>query len=180
MRTRLLARAVLPLLLAACTGACSSAHPGAGRDDDVASVDGASRPSATATGSLQEQALAYTRCMREHGVPLSDPEVSASSIRMGPVDKDAVGNDKLVAAEAACAQLLPRLPPADAAAKVEKSREFSRCMREHGFPDFPDPEADGHFADVPLAIRDDPRYTPTKQLCDEHVRSYTPSPVVTR
>ncbi|MEV4140054.1 hypothetical protein AB0J72_48830 [Dactylosporangium sp. NPDC049742] len=176
MRTRLLARAVLPLLLAAFAGACSKA----GSDDGVATVDGTSRPSTTATGSLQEQAIAYTRCMREHGVPLSDPEVSASSIRMGPVDKAAVGNDKLMAAEAACAPLLPQLPPAEAAAKVEKSREFSRCMRAHGFPDFPDPEADGHIADVPLAIRDDPRYIPAKQLCDDHVRSYTPSPAVTR
>ncbi|WP_344507427.1 hypothetical protein [Dactylosporangium maewongense] len=175
MRTRLLARAVLPLLLAACAGACSKS----GSDDGVATVDGTSRPSATATGSLQEQAIAYTRCMREHGVPLGDPEVSASSIRMGPVDKAAVGNDKLVAAEAACAPLLPQLPPAEAAAKVEKSREFSRCMRAHGFPDFPDPDADGR-AVVPDPIRQSPRYEETKRLCDDQVRSFTPSPAASR
>jgi hypothetical protein len=142
----------------------------------VATVRGSVTPGPTPSVSLLDQALRYTRCMREQGIPFADPTVDETHIQMGGgFDKASVGNEALRAAEEACQQYLPILPAADRSMKTAKSREYSRCMRSKGLTDFPDPDPDGRVQ-VPESIRDDPRYGPADKTCTDHVRSYNPTP----
>lgn len=168
MRTRLWLL-LTPLLAVACS------HPSAG--PDVASAGVSAAPAPTASLSELDQAIRYAQCMRSHGVPMADPQLdSQGNVRNAPAgDKDSLDVAVLRQAQQACQALQPVAPPALSALKLELSREFSRCMREHGVEHFPDPESDAHV-EVPLEVRDDPQYEQAKPLCDEHVRHYSPSP----
>jgi hypothetical protein len=168
MRTRLWLL-VTPLLAVACS------QPSA--DPDVASAGSAAAPAPTASLSELDQAVRYAQCMRSHGVPMGDPHLDGQgNVQNAPaVDKDSLDTDTLSQAQQACRALQPVAPPALTALKLELSREFSRCMRDHGVEHFPDPESDAHV-EVPLEVRDDPQYEQAKPLCDEHVRHYSPSP----
>ncbi len=96
----------------------------------------------------KEQALAYSRCMRENGVPeFPDPEFSDGggvqlSLPEG-VDKAAVE-----AAQEKCKQHLPNggEPPEADPERAAQALEYSQCMRENGVPKFPDPDASGGIA----------------------------------
>src|SRR4051794_30932522 len=127
MRTRTLVGCLLAFLLIAAT-ACSTSDDG----KNVASAGGTAVPSATPSLSQLDQLVRYTRCMREHGVPMTDPVVDGTNVRRGPVDKAAAG-DKLFPAEDACKQFLP--PPEtgpEADQKNQLALLYARCMREHG------------------------------------------------
>lgn len=105
-------------------------------------------------------ALAYSRCMRSHGVKdYPDPKIShnggGTSIGMS-VGRGGDLNPKsptFQAAQRACRKLSPagqaaQQPTAqDLAADVR----FGACMRSHGFPSFPGPNGQGVF-DLPGAI----------------------------
>jgi len=170
MRKRFLVGCLLPLLLVTAA-ACSTSDDGRG----VASVGGSAAPSATPSLSELEQAIRYTRCMREHGVPMSDPQVVNGDVRMGGgFDKDALGPDAGARAQEACKQYEPVMPAGLAAVKAELAREESRCMREHGVENFPDPDAEAHV-DVSEQVRKDPQYDQAKAFCREYIRSYRPS-----
>jgi hypothetical protein len=104
------------------------------------------------TGDMAEKMRKFASCMREHGIDMPDPEVDDQGrVKMqigeggqeggaAPVDKD-----KFEAAQKECQQYLPNggEPPKMDPADVEKMRQFAKCMRENGIPDFPDPQPDG-------------------------------------
>jgi hypothetical protein len=157
MTRRILA---LTLVLAVAAG-CSDAH-----DPTVASAGGPGAPSATPTLSFQEQGLRHARCMREHGVPEADPQVDADgNVRVGGgFDKSAIDPDVFATAMAACQQYRPQLNPQERAAKLEGARQESRCMREHGVENFPDPDPNLD-RNVPDSVRDDPQYDEAMAAC---------------
>jgi hypothetical protein len=164
MRTRTLAGCLLSFLLIAAT-ACSKPDDG----KDVASVGGTAVPSATPSLSKLDQMVRYTRCMREHGVPMTDPVADGTNVRRGTVDKDAAG-DKLFPAEDACKQFLP---PQETGTGVDEKNElarlYSRCMREHGVEKFPDPGPDG--TRVPSEVGEDPQYPQARAACDAQINA---------
>jgi hypothetical protein len=159
MTRRILA---LTLVLAVAAG-CSDAH-----DPTVASAGGPGAPSPTPTPTLsfQEQGLRHARCMREHGVPEADPQVDADgNVRIGGgFDKTAVDPDVFGTAMAACQQYKPQLNPQEKAEKLESARQESRCMREHGVENFPDPDP-SLDRNVPDSVRDDPQYQEAMEAC---------------
>ncbi|GAA3830918.1 hypothetical protein GCM10022226_59780 [Sphaerisporangium flaviroseum] len=160
MRTRFLAVCLLPLLLATAT-ACTTSNDGKG----VASVDGSTSPSATPSLSRVDQLLKYSQCMREHGVPMGDPQVDGDGVREGRMEP---GFDKTKAdtADAACKQYRPpqeRGP--QSALKEELARGFARCMREHGVEKFPDPNPNGPTR-VGQSVGEDPQYPEARKTCD--------------
>ena len=132
------------LLTAACGGSHSpaaSGTPGAG---------GLSGPAS---------AIAYSACMRSHGVPsFPDPDSSghlpkADAYRLG------VSDAQLQAAQRACRQLLPTTgasfqedaqqcylagdcPPDLVRRILTVQRRYARCIRAHGVPGWPDPTLD--------------------------------------
>jgi hypothetical protein len=108
------------------------------------SVPGASGSS---SGGLAAQAVAYTHCMRGHGVSnFPDPTVGSGGgvTFQGSFD---LKSPTYQAAAAACGSLMPgrtQAPPVSAQ-KLAAEVTWAQCMRTHGVPDFPDPNAQGVF-----------------------------------
>ena len=130
---RPLAAAVLTtsaLALAACGG------EGAAGDDPTASRQ-----------QMRDAALAFARCMREHGIDMPDPKPGQAGIQLTlPKGKTPAEAD---AADKACRKYLDKVkPPQMSEAQQKEFRDralaMARCMREHGI-DMPDPTfgADG-------------------------------------
>ncbi len=142
------------LLLAGCGGGASS--PGVARlssstfGGTAAGADGgSSAPESSA--STQRKMVAYAQCMRSHGVA-EFPEPSEgrllvhSSERNGRVTGVNPRSSQFQAAQKACRSLAPpKLAPSPALrAKMQAhALKFSRCMRTHGVPNFPDPTFSG-------------------------------------
>lgn len=89
-------------------------------------------------------ALAYSRCMRSHGVPdFPDPKQVGGEIQIsGPRDGMNPQSPLFVSAQRSCRHLLPNGgQPTHAGQQQALARMLgtSRCMRAHGIPGFPDP-----------------------------------------
>lgn len=94
-------------------------------------------------GGTEDKALAYTECMRSHG--LSDfPEPVEGRIQMqaGPGSDLNPESPTFQKAEEACRALAPSMEPnSDQEAELQSSAlEFAECMRANGVLNFPDPE----------------------------------------
>ncbi|GAA2606732.1 hypothetical protein GCM10010399_42070 [Dactylosporangium fulvum] len=143
IRTAMVAGLLLVLAGAGCAR-------GAGQDGGVATASGTARPSTSAAGGAtrdfkrdQENFLQYAKCMREHGVPMDDPQMDGGGVVMKVPDGS--DNPKVDEANKECKQFLPNggePMKADPEAQ-EQMRKFSQCMRENGVPNFPDPGEDG-------------------------------------
>jgi hypothetical protein len=137
-RTRL-RRAGPPAALLAClivlTAACGSGSPSSG--------SAAGSPGGSAKGSP----LAYSRCMRTHGIShFPDPNAQGDlSISAGPGTGIDPNSPQYKAADQACRSLMPgnNLSPAQQATARAAALRYSQCMRTHGIPDFPDPNSQG-------------------------------------
>jgi hypothetical protein len=117
------AAAALVLLATACGGGPSSAG------------------SSSASGPVSTQAVAFSRCMRSHGVPdFPDPAGRGGVPKVTP-QQAGVSNSRFQAAQGACAQLL-QPTQAQAAQVLTGLLDFARCMRSRGIPNWPDPGTD--------------------------------------
>ncbi|MDQ6744096.1 MAG: hypothetical protein M3Z97_14490 [Candidatus Dormibacteraeota bacterium] len=85
------------------------------------------------------------QCIRSHGSPdFPDPLVD----RHGNVDFPASAPQTSDATRQACRAIADRLPRASAAhaptqAVIDRQKRFAQCMRNSGFPRWPDPNPDG-------------------------------------
>ncbi len=106
-----------------------------------------------ASGSTKAQFLAYSRCMRSHGVgDFPDPVTPAGggiafSINGGPGSDLNPNNPRYKTANQACHALLPAgvqsaTPPSP---KIGAEVKWAQCMRSHGVTSFPDPNSQGAF-----------------------------------
>jgi hypothetical protein len=125
------------LLLAGCAG--NNKSPG------VATANGGATPTAsTAASESPGDGVKFAQCMRDNGLTWfkdPDPDEKGFSIHI-PRGTDKAKVDK---AMQACRKYMPNggEPPKLDAATVAKLREFAKCMRANGVPEFPDPKADG-------------------------------------
>jgi hypothetical protein len=121
---------VLALLAAACSGSPSSTGSGGS-------------PNAGASANSQQNGmLAFARCMRSHDVPdFPDPN-SSGALPKSQVAQLTARNPQFPAAHRACEHLLPN-GGQPTQAQVQQAwndmRNFARCMRSQGVPDWPDP-----------------------------------------
>ena len=120
---------------------------------------GAKKPPASGSSAAASQnngvqaAYRYSACMRTHGVTnFQDPHVhtSGNSVQVAVrVDPAITGSPHFKSAQQACAHILPGMangPTQDETrAHTEALLAFARCMRQHGFPKFPDPDSQGHL-----------------------------------
>lgn len=129
------AAAVLALALAGCGG---DGDDGGG----VASAGGAASAAPGASPSASKDnyqaMLEFTECMRGEGIEMEDPQPG------GGVQLRLRGSDpaKTEAAMAKCRHLMPNggeMQKADPA-RIEQARQYSKCMRDNGVPEFPDPD----------------------------------------
>jgi len=138
----------LVALAAGCGGsngpAAAGSGPGTGSRTSV---------STSSSSRARAQMLAYARCMRSHGVSdFPDPTPSPGGgagfqINGGPGSDLGRDNPRFEAADEACRSLLPggEQAPALSAQKLAAELKWARCMRSHGLPGFPDPNAQGAF-----------------------------------
>ena len=144
MRRTLLALIAALALLSGCAGDKD-------KGDDVASAgEGKASASADAnSGDIAEQSAKFASCMRENGVDMPDPQVDGDGkVAFGgpqEANGEPADREKTQAAHEKCKQYLPNggEPPKLSTEELDQMRKFSQCMRENGFPDFPDPQADG-------------------------------------
>jgi hypothetical protein len=108
---------------------------------------GGKSSSQESAASIQQKMVAYSQCMRTHGVPeFPEPTEGHLLIHRSSHDGKATGinpqSSQFQAAQKACGKLLPeggKPSPAQQAKAQEDALEFSQCMRSHGVPNFPDP-----------------------------------------
>ena len=99
------------------------------------------KPSGTSASKTSSGALAFANCMRSHGVPsFPDPSGGGGGIQLGATGVNAQ-SPAFKSARKACVGLLPGRPGGPEATEGQflAGLKFSRCVRSHGFPDFPDP-----------------------------------------
>jgi hypothetical protein len=136
----------LALVTTACGG--GSASP------PVASVGTATSPAGGTTvagtkgaGGAAPSFEPYATCLTQHGVAASSPSGRGIQIT-GGIDPN---SPQFAAAQKACQKLAPRggpapLSSAQLALRTKGLIAFSRCVRKHGVPGFPDPDPNSAFA----------------------------------
>jgi hypothetical protein len=148
--TLIAAVAVLGLL-----GACGGDDDDGGGDEAASGADGgASSDDGGGDANLQDAAVEYAECMREHGIDMPDPEVSDGGVRIGGPGGPAGGMDpnseEFQAAQAECQPILDEAGGGQGQADPEREAEMQDraaalgdCMRSRGWDEFEDPQVDG-------------------------------------
>ena len=130
------------VIMGLLAAACAEGPTGPG----VAGEGASSSPSASPSGDRRDALLAYSQCMRDHGISdFPDPEPGGGiAVQAGPGSDLDPNNPQYKAADEACRSLLPP-PPTEEQQEEERADmlEYAKCMREHGLPTFPDPEPNG-------------------------------------
>jgi hypothetical protein len=140
-RLRLATVAIAAATVIAACGTNSSSSSGSGSHLTAAQI------------RLAEQdAVSFADCMRSHGVsnfpdsPYEQKHMLSSSSAQAPAVQSAV---------AACGHLLPHggqtQSPARSQAQIAALLAFARCLRSHGFRNFPDPTSGGEVTHEMLA-----------------------------
>ncbi len=181
----------LTVLAAACSGSPSSA--GSGRSPNAGRS--ANSPSA----------VAYSLCIRSHGVPdFPDPPSNGQVPKASP-QQLGISSSQLQAAQTACQHLYPNsggsgaVLTKDSLGQCEESgdcpqelvqaamtamRTYSRCVRAHGVPNWPDPTVDSEgrpgFNLVPIPGTDwySPQISTRMQECYHVMPGGVPVPVI--
>ena len=103
-------------------------------------------------GSVKyQEALAFSRCMRAHGVPNFPDPGSNGQIKGNGIDRN---SPRVRSAADACQSVLPGGNPAAQLAQAgTQAVRFSRCMRAHGILNFPDPSVKSNGSGISVTIR---------------------------
>jgi hypothetical protein len=175
----IIAAAGVSLLAAACGGS-----PG-NHVAQLASTATQSTSSSTpsARSAHQNDAVAFARCMRSHGVPnWPDPNSSGAFDKAKLTTQQlGAGGSQVQTAQSACNRLLPNGGSGSNAARVRYQRalglRYTRCMRRHGVPNLPDPGSDGRIPD-PATVginQGSPKFKAANQACGKYRPPYMPS-----
>jgi hypothetical protein len=179
----------LTLTVAACGGG--------GNTNGVASLGGANKPTATTTAKpwskqdAMQAALAFARCMRQHGIDMPDPKFNGNGISQEFTARrgsNGPASPTFKAAQQACNKYLPNggQPPKLNPQQRQQLVAFARCMREHGI-DVPDPGpnsggivvkrsgANGRNAPEP---EDDPKFKAAQQACQQYLPNVGKGPAL--
>jgi hypothetical protein len=158
----------LTLGMAACGGG--------GKSNGVASLGGSDQPTATTDASASggydlRQALVFTRCMRQHGYDMPDPQIEGNTVGVQLPNYQGQRAPKFQAAWQACRRYAPNggQPERPSAQARQQALAFARCMRQHGI-NLPDPQITAEGIDQPPAPgvhRDDPRQKAAEQACSQ-------------
>ncbi|HEV3353381.1 MAG TPA: hypothetical protein VG076_10675 [Acidimicrobiales bacterium] len=160
MNTRSAPLATAIVVVALTAGACG----GGGHGTGVASLANShttttvKKSKEAAKQEMQDAALAFAHCMRDHGVDMPDPTFSDNgngnagfAIRQaGPGSGSGArpADAALQAAQTACQPIMdkaqqdmPQPSPQEQAKMRDQALKFAKCMRAHGI-DMPDPTFD--------------------------------------
>jgi hypothetical protein len=142
--------AALPAALAVVVTGC-----GGGSSPSVASLGPTA--STTTTGSADAGGpapakpsatafVAFVHCLQQHGV---QAQLGAQG-RGVSISGGDPNSPQFQSAQKACQKLLPgggppTLTPAQKAEQLKQLLTLAKCLRTHGYPDFPDPDSQGAF-----------------------------------
>ncbi len=178
------------LRLAALVGALTltlgvAACSGGGTSDGVASLSGSGQPTSTTSANSskdpkQAAALAFARCMRQHGIDMPDPKFTANGGATQELkSRPGKGPDdpKFKAAQQACQKYMPNggQPKKPNPQEQQQMVAFARCMRQHGI-DIPDPNPNSGGIEVHSGSGgngrkgpnpDDPKFKAAQQACQK-------------
>jgi hypothetical protein len=106
----------------------------------VAACGSSSKPSHATGRASSGQFVAFSACMRSHGVPSFPDPSPGGGIRITPSSGVNPRSPAFQAAQQACQKLLPGGGPGHASPSEElKMLALAECMRRHGLTTFPDP-----------------------------------------
>jgi hypothetical protein len=139
----------LPLATAAIAAAAVIAACGTSSSSSTSSGN---HLTAAQVRQSQRIAVSFADCMRSHGLsnfpddPYAAKHLIASPSGQGPAVQSAL---------AACSHLLPHggqsQSPAHSQGQITAMLAFARCLRSHGFANFPDPTSTGDVTHQMLA-----------------------------
>ena len=132
----------------------------------IAAGCGGNSPSSSATNAASAahaqgpgaDAYRFSACMRSHGLPsFPDPIVHTSSSAGGNsasvgirITGQVKGSPAWKSAMSACRHILPQGPSNQSSEEHHPPTQalvvFAQCLRTHGFPRFPDPNAQGQLS----------------------------------
>jgi hypothetical protein len=134
--------------------------------------DGSAAPTPTTGSSNFGKALAFSKCMRSHGVPdFPDPNSSGVFVQQNGGPSQSESQPVLRAAQQACQHLMPSGGGPGSLTQGQKQQmerqalKFVRCMRAHGLPNMPDPKADGQITLPPDMNGNSPQVKTAQQAC---------------
>ncbi len=151
--------AVALIALGVLVTGCGGSSPSGGVASIGSHASKTSTTSSTAAGSTgsaspESQAVAYSACVRAHGVPnFPDPKITThgneGSVAIG-INPSISSNPHFKSAQQACKKLLPGggpggEGPSHQITPSEQSQylKAAACIRSHGVPNFPDPTFSG-------------------------------------
>jgi hypothetical protein len=135
------------------TGGVASLGSHASKTSTTSSTAAGSSGGSGSSASPDSQAVAYSACVRAHGVPnFPDPKVSTNGnevkVAIG-INPSISSNPHFKSAQQACSKLLPGGGPGREGNHQISPQEQSQylkaaaCIRSHGIPNFPDPTFSG-------------------------------------
>jgi hypothetical protein len=105
-------------------------------------------PGSRSPGSFIRQELAFSQCMRRHGLPKWPDPNSNGTFPPSAKQVAASNPSRFQDARSACSHLLPNAGNGPTEAQWQQILttmvKFARCMRHHGVPNWPDPAYDTH------------------------------------
>ncbi|MEV6344255.1 hypothetical protein [Actinoplanes sp. NPDC051851] len=154
---------------------------------------GGASPTASAMSDADLLTLGkqIVQCMRDNGIPdMPDPYVDSGHLKLDESAQEAMEakytDEQVETAKAACQDLWDTLPQGaveddegDAQVKevgpadVPALTRFAQCLRENGYPEWPDPNAEGKF---PISKEQAETMKPAKEVV-EKCRQYWDGPV---
>lgn len=120
----------------------------------------------------EQSALKYSQCMRDQGLSwFPDPDAQGNLKVSAP---EGVDQSKVDQANEACKKYLPSGGGAGqiSTEDLDKIRQMAQCVRDHGFPKYPDPDANGSIAidSQTTGIQpDDPKFQAAMQECQKYM-----------
>jgi hypothetical protein len=178
MVSALVAALALTMSLSACGD--EAEEPGVatlnGTEDDGEGEDDGGEP--VSDEELEEQALEFSECMRENGVPdFPDPEIEDGRIQMrvgGPDGGGEIDQEAMEKAMEACEELAPRgggnFSEEDRQQMQDEMLAYAQCMRDNGY-DMPDPdfgEGEGGIFRME-GEPDDPAFVNAQEACEDEM-----------
>jgi hypothetical protein len=156
--------------------ALSAAACGGSPSRDVAqlgSTTTSTRTSPSSTTSAQSglnAALAFSRCMRSHGVPsFPDPDSQGNFPRFST----GVSKQVSAAADDACKHLLSHgggtATPEQRRQKLAFGLKVAQCLRGHGFPNFPDPNGSNEAVPPDIDVNS-PQFQTAQTACEKQAK----------
>jgi hypothetical protein len=153
------------LLVSACGGSPGSRVAQLGS----ATTTSSNAPPTSAQLTNVQKMLAFSHCVREHGVPnFPDPNSQGSLPALNQQDLG-VSKQTSLAAQHACESVLSRGTstgtPQQRQQKLAFGLKVAECLRTHGYPTFPDPT--GSSQELPPGIDpSSPQFEAAQTTCE--------------